>query len=170
MEVNRLLKDQGILYGEPGAYGLTSKGEEFGVQRYHDNGYGGFAHVSYETTHFDPSITDVLDSSPEKLAKVRADISADRQAQRAARKSAEAEADANFRASEADKETAEAENDIDPKVWLMVGGTLVAIITFIGVKKGIDLYKRKKAEKAEKAEKAAQAESGSGASSGVEGK
>lgn len=168
MEVNRLLKDQGILYGEPGAYGLTSKGEELGVQRYHDNGYGGVAHVSYETTHFAPSITDVLDSSPEKLAKVRADISADRQAQRAARKSAEAEADANFRASEADKETAEAENELDPnKVGLMAGGILVVIITFIGVKKGIDLYKRKKAEKAEKA---AQAESGSGTSSGVEGK
>lgn len=161
MEVNRLLKDQGFFYGEPGAYGLTSKGEEFGVQRSHDNGQHGVYHVSYETTHFDPRITDVLDSSPEKLAKVRADISADRQAQRAARKIAEAEEDANFQASRADKEAAETQYEIDPnKVVILVVGILAAIGTAVVVTKSIEWYKRKKAEKAAHAETSSDTSSG----------
>lgn len=154
VEVNRLLKDQGFLYGEPGAYGLTSKGEEFGVQRSHDNGQHGLLyHVSYETTHFDPSITDVLDSSPEKLAEVRAGISADRQAQRAARKSAQEEEEANFQASRADKEAVETQYDVDPtKVLILAVGLLTAIGTAIGVTKSVEWYKRRTAEKAAQAE------------------
>lgn len=161
IEVNRLLEDQGYLYGKPGAYGLTSKGEEYGVQRDHDNGFSGIYHVAYPTTHFDPSIIDVIDSSPEKLAKVRADIAADRQAQRDEREAAQAEAEANFQASQAAKEKAEAQKEHDELIqWLIAGGVLALIVTVIGVKKGIERYQRRKAEKAEKA----------AADSGVEGK
>ena len=167
VEVNRLLKDQGFLSGEPSAYGLTSKGEEFGVQRSHDNGYGGYALRSWETTHFDPSITDVLDSTPEKLAQVRVDISAHKQAQKAARKIAQAESEANFQAFQANKEAAELQYEIDPrKVWLVVAGVLVAAGTTYAVHKGVRWYKRKKAEKAVQAE----SDRGSGTSTGDEGK
>lgn len=153
LEVNRLLKDQGFLYGEPGAYGLTPKGEEFGVQRSHDNGYGGYAARSWETTHFDPSITDVIDASPEKLAKVRSDISADKQAQKEARKVAQAEAEANFHAFEAKKRAAETQEEIDPqKVLLLAAGALALGLTTKGVQKCVGWYKRHRAEKAEKAE------------------
>jgi hypothetical protein len=153
MEVNRLLKDQGFLDGEPGAYGLTPKGKEFGVQRSHDNGYGGIAYRPWETTHFDSSITQVLDSTPEKLAKVRVEISAAKLAQQAASKIAQAESEAKFHAFQAEKEAAELTYEIDPrKVLLVVAGVVVAVGTAIGVYKGVQWYRRMKAEKAAQAE------------------
>lgn len=149
MEVNRLLKDQGFLRGEPGAYGLTPKGEEFAVQRDHDNGYGGLAYRSWTFTHFDPSITNVLDAAPEKLAKVRADIAADKEARKLADKIAQDEAEANFLAAQAEKKAAATQYEIDPqKVILLVGITLVAVASAIGVREGIKWYKRKKAARA----------------------
>jgi hypothetical protein len=146
VEVNRLLKDQGFLYGEPGAYYLTSKGEEFGVQQVHDNGYGGYAFRSWETTHFDPSITEVLDSSPDRLAKVREDILARRQAMSAARKVGQAEAEAYFQAFQASKEADKVEDGINPqKVWLVIASIVVIAGAGYGVYKGVQWYKRKKA-------------------------
>jgi hypothetical protein len=165
VEVNRLLKDQGFFYGKPSAYGLTSKGEEYGVQRSHDNGYSGTYHVAYDTTHFDPSIIGVIDSSPEKLANVRADIAADRQSQRDEREAAQAEYEANFQASQSAKEKAKAQKENDELIeWLIAGGVLALIVTVIGAKRGIERHRRRKAEKAEKAE------ADSGTPSGVEGK
>lgn len=146
VEVNCLLKDQGFLYGEPGAYGLTPKGKEFGVQQVHDNGYGGYAFRSWETTHFDPSITEVLDSSPERLAQAREGILARKQAQSAARKVAQAEAETHFQAFQASKEPAKIENEIDSqKVWLIIAGIVVIVGASYGVYKGVQWYKRKKA-------------------------
>ena len=50
MEVNRKLKEVGLLEGEPGAYGVTDKGEEYGGEdHYNENGYGGYAHRDWET-------------------------------------------------------------------------------------------------------------------------
>jgi hypothetical protein len=145
-EVNYLLKDQGFLYGEPGAYGLTPKGKEFGVQQVHDNGYGGFAYKDWETTHFAPGITKVLDSAPERLTKVRGDILARKQELRAARKVAQAEAEAHFQAFQANKEAAEAEYEIDPqKVWLVIAGIALIVAASYGAYKGVQWYKRKKA-------------------------
>lgn len=145
-EVNGLLKDQGFLYGEPGAYGLTPKGKEFGVQQVHDNGYGGFAHRSWETTHFAPDITGVLDSAPERLIKVREDILARKQALSAARKAGRDQAEAHFQAFQASKEPAKVEHEIDPqKVWLVIAGIVVIAGASYGAYKGLQWYKRKKA-------------------------
>jgi hypothetical protein len=47
-DMNALLKEHGYLYGEPGAYGLTEKGKQYGDEQYHDNGYGGYAARSWE--------------------------------------------------------------------------------------------------------------------------
>ncbi|WP_426990751.1 hypothetical protein [Pseudarthrobacter sp. Y6] len=146
VEVNYLLKDQGFLYGEPGAYGLTPKGKEFGVQQVHDNGYGGFAHRFWETTHFTPSITEVLDSAPERLAKVREDILARKQALSAAAKVAQAQAEAHFQAFQVSKEAAKVEHEIDPeKVWFVVAGIVAIAGASYGAYKGVQWYKRKKA-------------------------
>lgn len=146
VEVNRLLREQGFLRGQPGAYGLTAKGEAYGVQRFHDNGYGGSALRQWDTTHFDPSILDVLDSSAEMLAKVRSDISADKQAQKAARKNAQAEAEKNFLAFQAKKgsEAAQSHNRPDWRNELLLAASNVAArITASGVRKGIEWYKRR---------------------------
>lgn len=167
MEVNRLLKDQGFLYGIPSAYGLTTKGDEFGVQRSHDNGHHGSYNVSWDSTHFDPRILETLESSPEKLAKVREDIAADKQEQKAARKIAQEEAEAHFQAFQSDQEAAEAQYEIDPqKVLLVAVGVAVVVGASIGVHKGVRWRKRKKAAKAAQAE----FDSDSGTSTGGEGK
>lgn len=164
-EVNRLLKDQGFLSGKPGAYGLTSKGEEYGSQRDYDNGYSGTYHVAYPTTLFDPSIIGVIDSSPEMLAKVRAHIRADRQTQQAEKMAAQAEYEANYQASQAAREKAKGQHEHDELTeWLIAGGVVALIGTVIGVKKGIEWYKHRRFEKAKAAE------DGSGASSEVEEK
>lgn len=154
-EVNRLLKDQGFLYGKPGEYGLTSKGEEYGVQRHHDDGWGGVAYRDWEETHYDPSILDVLDSSPERLAKVRADISADRLTQRAEKEAAQDEYEANYQASKAAREKADAQEEHDEAVQgLIVFGVVALVAIVIVAKKGVDGYKRRKAEKAKRNRKA----------------
>ena len=145
VEVNRLLKDQGILYGKPGGYGLTPKGEKFGIQQAHDNGYGGYAHRSWETTHFDPSITGALDSSPDRLAKVREDIVTHRHALSAARKVAQAEAEANFHVYQASKEPAKTEPGIDPQtVFLVIAGIVVMAVAGYVVYKGAQWGRRRK--------------------------
>lgn len=48
-EMNQLFKEYGYLEGEPGAWRPTEKGSEFAEDHYHDNGYGGYAHRSWET-------------------------------------------------------------------------------------------------------------------------
>lgn len=145
MEVNRLLEDQGFLEGEPSAYRLTPKGEEFGAQRDHGNGYGGIAYRAWETTHYDPKIIDVLDCAPGRLEKVRADISAENQEKRDAKRIAQAEADARFQKSLEDSEAAKTPDEIDPrKVAFLLAGSLVLFATVVGVRKGVAWYKAKK--------------------------
>lgn len=153
-EVNRLLKEQGFLEGNPGAYGLTSKGEEFGAERSHDNGYGGVAARHWATTHYDPSIIDALDSSPENLQRIRAEIAAERKARREARKIEQDEAAAKLYESRAEKDTAEeSEQEIDLQTVLLVTAALAgAAGAGVGIYKAIGYYKRKKAEKKIEAE------------------
>jgi hypothetical protein len=59
-DMNALLKKHGYLYGEAGAYGLTEKGKQFGEQHHHDNGYGGYAYRSWETTTWDDNLARAL--------------------------------------------------------------------------------------------------------------
>lgn len=49
--MNELLKDYDYLYGNPGAYGLTEKGQQYAEEQYHSRGTGGYAHYnpSWET-------------------------------------------------------------------------------------------------------------------------
>lgn len=45
-EMNVLLKEHGYLYGDPGAYGLTEKGEQFAQEQDHHRGTGGYSHYN----------------------------------------------------------------------------------------------------------------------------
>jgi hypothetical protein len=65
-EMNELLKNHGYLDGEPGAYGLTEKGERYGDEQRHSRGTGGYAHYnrSWETRRW----------SDATAAALRADI------------------------------------------------------------------------------------------------
>ncbi|MER6346780.1 hypothetical protein ACWC10_36710 [Streptomyces sp. NPDC001595] len=67
-EMNELLKDHGYLYGSPGAYGLTEKGQRYGEETYHSRGTGGYAQYnpSWETRTW----------SDETAAALRADMEA----------------------------------------------------------------------------------------------
>lgn len=42
-EMNVLLKEHGYLDGNPGAYGLTEKGQQYAKEQYHSRGTGGYA-------------------------------------------------------------------------------------------------------------------------------
>ena len=149
MEVNQLLLSQEFLHGEPGAYGLTAKGQQFGSEREHWNGYGGSAHRSWETTHYDPAIVEALDAAPDKLAEVRETIGIRKQAQKVASQIAQAEAEKNFKQLIASKETAEPDTGIDPvKVLMIVAGVVVIAGASYGVYRGVQRIKRLKAGRA----------------------
>jgi hypothetical protein len=128
-EVNRLLKEQGFLYGDAGAYGLTAKGEEFGRQLHHHRGPGGSAQYNrdWSQTYFDPSITSALHIDPETLAKLRSDMASDRLVKSAARRASQIEADAAFHASQTAKAVVDAGRSIDPVKALIVGGGLAIV-------------------------------------------
>lgn len=64
-DMNVLLKKHGYLYGKPGAYGLTEKGKRFGEEQFHDNGYGGYAYRSWETTTWNEDLPAALRSDIE---------------------------------------------------------------------------------------------------------
>ena len=145
MEFNRLMKNQGFLDGEWNAYGLTPKGENFGVHQSHDNGYGGHGHKAWETMRYSPNIADELDYSPESLAVVREEILARRQELSAARMVAQAEAEVHYAALRANKEAAEAKYEIDPqKVLIVIAGLVAIAVASYGVYQGVQRYKRKK--------------------------
>ncbi|MFE2531523.1 hypothetical protein [Streptomyces sp. NPDC059371] len=67
-EMNELLKDHGYLYGSPGAYGLTEKGQQYAEEKYHSRGTGGYAQYnrSWETRTW----------SDETAAALKADVEA----------------------------------------------------------------------------------------------
>lgn len=68
-EMNALLKEHGYLDGEPGAYGLTEKGERYAEEQYHSRGTGGYSHYNrdWETRTW----------SDETAAALKADIQAE---------------------------------------------------------------------------------------------
>lgn len=127
-EMNRLLKEQGFLYGKPGAYGLTPKGKEFGIHTDHHRGPGGYTSMNrdWTTTHFNPDIKKVLEVTPEKIARVREGLAADRLAASIARKAASGQADAAFLASRSKVEVDAA--GVDPrKVLIVAAGAAIVV-------------------------------------------
>lgn len=79
-DMNALLKDYGYLCGEPGAYGLTEKGQQYGVEHYNDNGYGGYAARSWETRTWKDGLAEALraDMAAHPQGFAAADFTADK--------------------------------------------------------------------------------------------
>ena len=103
-EMNQLLKDQGFLEGDPGAYVVTEKGAQFAKETDFHRGPGGYSWYNRDWTQrtWDESIKDVLDTSPESRQAARDAVAEARRLKWDAIKAERAEADAAFRASRPD--------------------------------------------------------------------
>ena len=103
-EMNQLLKDQGFLDGNPGAYFLTEKGAEFAKEMDFHRGTGGYARYNRYWTErtWDESIKDVLDTSYESRRAARDAVAEARRIKWDQIKADRAAADAAFRASRPD--------------------------------------------------------------------
>jgi len=118
-EMNKLLKEHGYLYGNPGAYGLTEKGQQFAEEHYHSRGTGGYAHYnpSWETRTWNDETAAALKADMEA-----ADMEADPGGVRADVDDAPADEADDF-----EYETYEDDDDSPPScVEVAIGGALVA--------------------------------------------
>lgn len=70
-EMNILLKEEGLLDGEPGDYYVTEKGRSYADETGWSNGYGGYAARGYNYTVWDETILNIIDISEERLASIR---------------------------------------------------------------------------------------------------
>lgn len=89
--MNVLLKEEGFLDGEPGNYQPTEKGKRFVIEKYKDNGYGGYAARSWEWLEWDESITDELHVTAERKNEIRQKTSEQRRRRREEKKAASEE-------------------------------------------------------------------------------
>ena len=103
-EMNQLLKDQGFLEGDPGAYVVTEKGAPFAKETDFHRGPGGYSWYNRDWTQrtWDESIKDALDTSPESCQAARDAVAEARRLKWDAIKAERAEADVTFRASRPD--------------------------------------------------------------------
>lgn len=99
-EMNQLLKNQGFLEGEPGAYWVTEKGLPFATETDLHRGTGGLQWYNkyWSERTWDPSIMDELEMSV-KQQQAAIDAVADRRTIAAARKAVQEIADRNFQAT-----------------------------------------------------------------------
>jgi len=147
-EMNYLLKEEGFLYGEPGAYGVTPKGEPYANQKDHHRGTGGYSWYNryWDTRSWDPRILDDIDLSPGRRREVQEGAAEQRRARAAARA---AEQDALKQPSIEPTEGGPA--GVDGRALLLVAGIIV-----LGVgayKLGRTAIPRWRAERAGRAER-----------------
>ncbi len=144
VEMNVLLKQEGYLGGDPGAYRVTPKGEPFAHEKDEHRGTGGYSwyNPQWETRSWDPRILDEINITPERRREVQESASEQRRQRAEARAAEEAALDAP-----ADK-AAVGRSMVDGRALLMLAG-VVAI--------GVGLYKfavpRLKARRAARAER-----------------
>lgn len=119
-ETNALLKDQGFLDGEPGAYSVTEKGQPYATEKFHSRGTGGSIQYnpSGTTTTWDESIKDELDVSEDKKREIRQQVADRRRALRAPEPEAVEERDQAADDSE--------RGGTDPKVVIAAVGALTS--------------------------------------------
>lgn len=124
VEMNVLLKGQGYLDGEPGAYGPSEKGKQYVHEDYVQTSTNG----GYHQTTWDPSIKKQLDLSEEQLQQAREAASARRAEQSAARAA---------RAAETDSGRLDEGKTDDSSVDLrsVVVGLVVVVAAIYGIKK-----------------------------------
>lgn len=122
-EFNVGLRLAGLYDGVPGAWLLTEKGMRFATEFHHENGYGGYAHRSWDTIKWMETVIAEVDLSEDGIARIRQFIADRRASQQAALKAATA---AEFLARQAAKQV----TDATPAV---AGGTRTRVIVGLGV-------------------------------------
>ena len=103
-EMNQLLKDQGFLDGEPGAYTVTEKGAQFAREVDFHRGLGGSLRYNRYWTQrtWEESIKDAIDTSPENCQAARNAIAEARRLKWDTIKAERIQAAAAFRVSHPD--------------------------------------------------------------------
>lgn len=139
-EMNQLLKREGFLEGEPGAYSLTPKGEEFAEQHDFHRGPGGYSWYNrdWTTTTWDESVLDNMNLSTKNL---QAAIDAAAEARRAAKEAREAA----MESSDDEEENSLADNndnDTLEKAAIAAGVVLIVAGTAYVIKKAAPHVKR----------------------------
>ena len=83
-EMNQLLKDQGFLEGDPGAYVVTEKGTQFAKETDFHRGPGGYSRYNRDWTQrsWDERILDELDTSSESIQRAKEEVAERRLQQR----------------------------------------------------------------------------------------
>lgn len=134
--MNKVLELAGVY--EQGEHGrqLTDFGEKFANVIDHDNGYGGYARRDWSTTHFDPSLLDELNITPDLIQQAKVEYAADLAAAALKRAASKEEAEALFQETQEKlaRELQGAEVDWK-KVALLVGGAIVVTGTAVVVVK-----------------------------------
>lgn len=144
----------GLYEGEPGAWRLTEKGERFAISLYHDNGYGGGAHRSWETLKWLEAVTAEMDLSESGIARIRQFLADRKVTQLAELKAARAAADAAFRASQTAKQAADAAPGVAGGTRARVIVGLGVTVTAIGIYTAVSLVRRRRNESADAPEPA----------------
>ena len=155
--VNRLLLENGLTFGEPGAYGITDKGAAFGAAVEKDNGYGGWAHRNWAWSSWDESVIDELGATPDRIAEESAALKAAKAAKRAAKKLEGEQYWAGVMAEKAGKldgDTFEgcAEEGLTngQKALIGVAVTVVVVVGGVLIYEGVQRHKRRQADRAQR--------------------
>lgn len=133
----------GLLNGEPGAWRITEQGKRFATEHYHENGYGGVAHRSWDTTTWLETVIDEVDLSEAGIARLRQFIAARKLAQKEERKAATAAAEEAFRAFQAAKHSADAAPDVGSATRTRVIAGLGVAVAAYGLYKAVPLVRRR---------------------------
>lgn len=135
--VNLMMRNQGILQGDPGSFTPTEKGKQYisYADIYVPSLRG--PHPTAAATIFDDSVRDVFDTSPEQIRKAVADRATYR-AQRVA------EAEKHFQDFQASLHNEDIRSSVDPtKVLIGIGiVVLVAGVSYIAWKYGPEMKAR----------------------------
>ena len=129
-QMNLLLKEEGFLEGEAGAYRVTEKGKQYADEEHHHRGPGGYSWYNrdWETRTWAPGITDELDISDERKRQIRDAAAAARRLKAAARAAEAAE-------SEGDTSD-DGESDVSgPGLFIVAAGVALATVSICGIKK-----------------------------------
>ncbi len=138
-EMNQLLKREGYLEGDPGAYSLTPKGEEFAEEDYFHRGPGGYSWYNREwtTTSWDESILDNLDLSTRNLQAAKDAAAEARRSAAAAREALKNDysSDDITNATEDTDIISDNSDDLLKDVAITIGAGILIGATVYGVKK-----------------------------------
>jgi hypothetical protein len=142
-EFNVGLHLAGLLGGEPGAWWFTEQGKPFATVHNHDNGYGGYAHRSFDTTTWRETVTDKVDLSEAGIARIRQFITDRTLAQKEEREAATAAADAAFQRFQAAKHIAETGQNVGSAARTKIIVGLGVAVTAYGLCKAVPLARRR---------------------------